>query len=276
MIMKFVIIVSKKDPAGLNIKNSLINLFRFKELDEKFEENSIYQLNNIKLYTANKESIYCENIDKEIDADLFVFATKHQSAKGVSSLSCHAPGNWSKAEAGGSDKELCVAPALYLKEAFVRLTENAKNTEHEITMECTHHGPFLNKPCFFIEIGSSLEEWKNKDSGDIIAKTIMEILSKDIKKGKSCFVIGGSHYNHTANKIMLNSNYAVGHICPKYMLEVLNENLLRQAIERTVPKAELVVLDWKGLGEHKQKIIKLIEERGLEYKRSKEILSKPL
>ncbi|MAG08409.1 D-tyrosyl-tRNA(Tyr) deacylase [Candidatus Woesearchaeota archaeon] len=270
--MKFAIIVSEKDPAGLNIKDSLVNLFGFKELDEKFDDSNVYQLNNIQLYIAKKESIHYENIDKEIVADLFVFATKHQSAKGVSSLSCHAPGNWSKAEAGGKDKELCVAPALFLKEAFVRLNQNAKDTEHEITMECTHHGPFLNKPCFFIEIGSSLEEWENKDSGNIIAKTIMDVLSKDIKEGKSCFVIGGSHYNQAANKIMLRTEYAVGHVCPKYMLEFLDENLLKHAVERTVPKVEIVLLDWKGLGHYKQKVVELLEKVGIKCERVQRVL----
>jgi len=151
-----------------------------------------------------------------------------------------------------------------------------KDLGHEITMECTHHGPFLSKPAMFIEIGSHEEQWINKKAGDIIAKTIVELLEKPVKKYKTVTVLGGGHYNHTANKIMLNSNYAVGHICPKYMLEVLNENLLRQAIERTTPKAELVVLDWKGLGEYKQKVVGLIEEIDTKYKKVKEILSKPL
>jgi len=272
--MRFAIIVSEKDPAGLNIKDSLISL-GFKELDEKFEGNSIHQLkDNIKLYTAKKESIYCENIGKEIKADMFVFATKHQSAKGISSLSCHIPGNWSKAEAGGSDRKLCIGPALFLKQAFLRLNENAKDTEHEITMECTHHGPYLEKPCFFIEIGSSLDEWQNKDSGDIIAKTIMDVLSKDTKEGKSCFVIGGSHYNQAANKIMSRTEYAVAHICPKHMLEYLDDDLLKQAIERTVPKVGIVFLDWKGLGQFKQKVVDLLEKNKVKYEKVQKILKR--
>jgi len=270
--MQFAIIVSEKDPAGMNIKDSLISLHGFKELDEKFGDSSVYQLNNIKIYTIKDETIHSENLDKEIKADLFVFATKHQSAKVVHSLSCHVPGNWSKAEAGGSDGKLCTGPALYLKEAFLGLNKNGKNTEHEITMECTHHGPYLNKPCFFIEIGSSLKEWKNKDSGKIIAKTIMEVLTKKIKEGKSCFLIGGSHYNQAANKIMLRTDYAVAHICPKYMLEFLDEGLLKQAIEKTVPEVSIALLDWKGLGQYKQKVVGLLEKLGIEYERTKRIL----
>lgn len=67
---------------------------------------------NAKLYLIEKESIYNENIDKEIEAEQFIFATKHQSSQGVHSLSCHSPGNWSIAEAGGENKKLCIASAV--------------------------------------------------------------------------------------------------------------------------------------------------------------------
>ncbi len=120
--MKTAIIISTKDPAGMNIKECLLVLFDFKELKEEFDNNYVYELNNnesiikdkeIKLYTTNKETICCENIDKIINADLFIFATKHQSKEGIPSFSCHAPGNWNKAELGGKEKQLCVAPAFY-------------------------------------------------------------------------------------------------------------------------------------------------------------------
>jgi len=102
------IIVSKKDPAGLNIKERLLELFNFKETDELFENNKVYQYNNIKLYTTEKESIDCNYVDKEIGCEQIIFATKHRSIEGRNSLSCHAPGNWSKAEVGGFEKKLSV------------------------------------------------------------------------------------------------------------------------------------------------------------------------
>lgn len=141
--MKTAIIVSKVDPAGMNIAGFL----------EK--EN----LDNAKLYFVEKESIFNENIDKEIEADLFIFATKHQSAKGVHSLSCHSLGNWDKAEAGGKERTLCIAPAVLLKEAFVELSKAGKEMHNEITLEVTHHGPYMEKPCMFIEIGSDKDNW---------------------------------------------------------------------------------------------------------------------
>jgi D-aminoacyl-tRNA deacylase len=265
--MEFAILVSKTDPAGMNIKEHLLKN-NFKESGE-FQENKVYSLDNIKIYTLNKESIYNENIDKEIKADLFIFATTHSATSKINSLSAHAPGNWNKAELGGQEKKLCIAPASYLKLALIEL-EKAK-IEFEKIQECTHHGPYLEKPVMFIEIGSSLEQWQNKQAGEIIAKTIMKILTTEIPKYKIAFGIGGPHHTPNFKKIILNSDIAIGHVCPKYMLEFLDKEIIKQAIEKTYPKAELVLIDWKGLGPYKQKIKEMLEELKVPYKKTKEI-----
>jgi len=253
--MKAAIIVSKKDPAGMNVAGFL----------EKGD------LGDAKLYYVSSESIYSERIDDGIDADLFIFATKHQSAKGVHSLSCHSPGNWGKAAAGGEDCKLCYAPAVYLKEIFLLLNK-LNNLDSEITMECTHHGPYIEKPCFFIEIGSDEEQWNDWKAGEIISKVIVEFLRKlknnDFGKYKVAFGVGGTHYLATLNKFQLNSDIAIGHTCPKYAFESLDKEMILQAISKTVPKVDFVLLDWKGMGKEKQRIIGLLDELGVEYHRT--------
>jgi len=258
--MKTAIIVSKIDPAGINIAG-----FLEKEELDKY---------NSKLYFVEKESIFNEDIDKEIDADLFVFATKHQSKEGVHSLSCHIPGNWDKADAGGKDRKLCIAPAVLLKAAFLELNKLGKELHHELTLEVTHHGPYLEKPCMFIEIGSDEDNWQNKEAGKVISQVIIHLLENidDImnnkKNYKIAFGIGGPHYANTFNKKILETNIAIGHICPKYMLEKLDKELILQAMEKTIPRTDFVLLDWKGLGKEKQRIVGLLKELKLKYKRS--------
>lgn len=276
--MKTAIIVSKKDLAGMNIKGSLINNFNFKKNNEKFDDNDIYELNgNVRLYTVDKESIYNEDIDKKINADLFIFATKHQSAKGIHSLSCHSPGNWSRAEAGGKDKKLCVAPAVLLKEAFIELNNLGKDLHHEITLEVTHHGPYLEKPCFFIEIGSDKDNWKNKKAGEVIARVIINLLKNinDIMENKNnykvAFGIGGLHYALSFNKRLVDTDIAIGHICPKYQLENLDKEMIIQAIDKTFEKVDFILLDWKGLGKEKQRIVELLKGLKIEYRRTDKV-----
>jgi D-aminoacyl-tRNA deacylase len=261
------IIVSEKDIAGLNIKENLLELFPFKE-QGVFETRPVYVLDNVKLYTVEQKSIYCEDIDKKIDADFFLFATKHQAKSGIPSLSVHTQGNWGKAEFGGRDRQLCIAPANYLKTALFKLHELSVYNNYEIIQECTHHGPYLEKPTMFIEIGSSEEQWKNPEQGRIIAKTIISLLTNPVEKSKVAFGIGGLHHTPNFKKVMRIHDIAFGHVCPKYNLQNLDKEMIHQAIAKTQEPLDYIILDWKGLGQEKQRILDLLKELNLEYKRT--------
>jgi D-aminoacyl-tRNA deacylase len=269
---KVAIIVSTKDPAGMNIKDRLLELVPFKDIGQAFEKEKTYCLNDICVYTTHKETINCDYIDKEIDAELFIFATKHRAASGTHSLSVHVPGNWGKAELGGVDRSLCVVPASMIRTAFLELQKRAAETSYEVTMEATHHGPLLDKPCFFIEIGSDETQWNSKEAAKIIAETIIATLKQRGQRCPAVLVLGGGHYSQLANKILLRTEYAVGHIGAKYALKDIDAAMLRQAVERSVEPIAMVVLDWKGLGDQKENIKKILEESKIKFVRSKEIL----
>jgi D-aminoacyl-tRNA deacylase len=315
--MNIAIISYSKDKASTNIKENLVNNFDFNGLDEKFDNNNIFQTtidnNIIKLYTISSEHIYTDDLDKKINADLFVFISKHSAVEGRPSLTCHPIGNFGKAEKGGKERTLCPVDSILLKNIFIELNKNSDDPDYEITMEATHHGPFMEKPVLFVEIGSTEKEWVDGNAGKVIAKSIINaigkyneestiikkfnekniinnnILEKQSFSGRrksktfsskskinesknnnyeSVFVIGGGHYNYTANKTMLKSNLAVGHICAKYNLENLDEGLIKEAMEKTIPKPKFVLLEWKGLGKEKRRIVELLEKNNIKYERS--------
>ena len=164
---------------------------------------------------------------------------------------------------------LTSAGALHCFFKAIRKNEGRKL---EVFREATHHGPYLKKPAMFIEIGSSEEQWVNKDYGKMIADTIMRTLSKPIKPYRTMIAIGGGHYPREFNKVILRTDLAISHICPKYALESLDKSMLRQAIERNVEKVDTVLLDWKGLGEHKDRITSMIGDLGLKSERLQTIL----
>ncbi|MDP6599946.1 MAG: D-aminoacyl-tRNA deacylase [Candidatus Woesearchaeota archaeon] len=284
--MNIAIISYSKDKASINIKENLVNNFDFDESDEKFDNNNIFQTtidnNIIKLYTINSEHIYTDGLDRKIDADLFIFISKHSAVEGRPSLTCHPIGNFGKAEKGGREKTLCTAPSFFLKNILNELNKNSDDADYDVTMEATHHGPFLEKPILFVEIGSSEKEWEDQNAGSIIAKSLISTIKNNsnnndsINKNfneknnnyESIFVIGGSHYNHVATKAMLKTNFGVGHICTKYNLENLDESLIKQAMKKTIPEARFVLLDWKGLGKEKKGIVDILERSNIEYRRS--------
>ena len=274
--MNIAIISSLKDKASMNIKENLVNNFSFKKIEEQFDNNDVFQYEIgekiIKLYTVESKLIHTEDIDKRIDADLFVFISKHVAKEERKTLTAHVTGNFGKAEFGGKEKTLCMAPSSYFKDFINEVNKNSHDSGYEVTVEVTHHGPFLEKSVLFVEIGTTEKQWEDKNAGKIIAKSTINALNKN-NNYESVFVIGGSHYNHVANKVMLKSYFAVGHTCAKYNLENLDENLIKQAMEKTVPKAKFVLLDWKGLGKEKQRIISILGESNIVYKRSDRDLS---
>jgi len=86
----FLIIISNKDLAGINIKSQLLKLVEWRESGDK------YVHKNLTLLTLSKDTISSDNLGG--DVDICIFATRHQSKEGVHSLSVHAPGNCGSAD----------------------------------------------------------------------------------------------------------------------------------------------------------------------------------
>jgi len=255
-------------PADQNIKAHLI--------DKGFAPSGdiagykTYTWKNLTLYeTTAKTCLELENIDKEIEADLFVFATIHQSASKHPCLTCHPIGNWDKAEHGGKDKTIYQSPAAYWKMFYLHLKEITQDID--ITLEATHHGPHVEKPTLFVEIGSCKEQWNDPLFGNILAQCIMDVFIQEPINTKTCIVLGGGHYNSSVMKILEGSEYAVGHVCPKFMLDKLDEDTLLQAINNTVPKAEIVALDHKGLGQHREHVKQLLDKMNIPYDKARNL-----
>lgn len=276
--MKVAIIISSKDKAGINIKKNLMTIKKWTRVG-LFDNFHYYEYkdnkNTLFLITTQKESIYNENIDIDIEnvikteLDLVIFATKHVSKSGIPSLSVHTQGNWDRAEFGGKYKTLAIAPANILKTALIKLEHHAEGKDYDIIQEATHHGPDISRPSIFIEIGSKEEEWKNPIPGKILAETIIDLLEGKILDEKIAIGIGGLHTTPIFKKLMDREGIAIGHVCPKYMLEKLDKEMILQAIDKTYPKAELILLDWKGMGKEKERITTMLDELHFGYDKIK-------
>ena len=262
MYKNFLIVASKKDKAGINITTALS---QYKKYD---------------FYLVDDEIIYDSNYnqDKINRFDFVIFASRHKSEKGGKTLSIHAPGNWKLAEFGGEPGKVCPTSALFLKQAFEKLNKNVKEHDlrgYQVTLECTHHGPLINKPCMFIEIGSTEKEWDDRRAAFIVAKTINQIIDdfKENPYNEIAFAIGGPHYCPNFNKIQLDSNFALSHIIPEYSLP-LTEEMVKEAINKTVEEVDVIILDWKGLGkaEDRQKVMDVLKVYNIPIKKTSEVL----
>ncbi len=270
------LVASNKDIAGLNIAKHVLSHYPFKETEESFQDNPIYfaeisgrKVNFVKL---KEETVNAQNLtDYPADLELVVFISRHSSASGTPTLSVHTPGNLGKAELGGLPRKVSVSPANAMKDALKAMMslKQKMQLDYEVSYECTHHGPSLNIPTMFVELGSSEKQWNDLKAAETVAHATMEAISRfGASRNNAVLGIGGPHYNQRFTRIALEGEMVFGHIIPKYAIPWVDATILKQCVEKTLEKVEYAVLDWKGIkGENKPKLLKAIQEIDLPFKK---------
>ena len=270
---KYLVVASKKDRAGINITTQL-SQFRANPLIS-----SVKKAPSFDFYLVDDEIIETKNIDlnRINQYDFIIFASKHASEKGEKALTIHAPGNFRDARFGGERGKVCKASAIFMKQIFEKLNQTAEKyhlRDYKISMEATHHGPLIDKPCLFIEIGSTENEWRDSKAAFIVAKTISEIIDefKHNPYNEVALAVGGPHYCPNFNKIQANSNIAISHVISQYVFP-LTEEMIREAVEKTEEEIDFVLLDWKGLGneEHRKIVKEILDKLYLNSKKTSDV-----
>ncbi|MGD2066941.1 MAG: D-aminoacyl-tRNA deacylase, partial [Candidatus Bathyarchaeota archaeon] len=262
-------IASTKDTAGMNIATCLLDHYRFEKCSETFHNNPVYTktLHNkeTKLLFVNTEIVDTQFLGSLFSPSIFVFLSRHSSAKGIPTLSVHTPGNLADAQFGGKPKTVSVSPAVAMKNALKEMAKltDERGLDYEVSYECTHHGPSLDVPAMFVELGSSPEQWKDLKAAEVVAHAAAAAVA-DCSGCSVGLGIGGPHYNKKFTKLALSTQAAFGHMIPKYALAEVNAEILNQCVEKTMETVDSVVLDWKGIkGEHKPKVVAALEKLGV-------------
>jgi D-aminoacyl-tRNA deacylase len=158
-----------------------------------------------------------------------------------------------------------------MKHALETMTQfkKEKQLDYEVSYECTHHGPSLDAPTMFAELGSSPKQWNDLGAAEVVAHAAMKTVSNSGKSdSRAVLGIGGPHYNAKFTRIALEDELAFGHMIPKYAIPYVDAEILKQCIDKTSEKVELVVLDWKGIkGEYKSKLINMLKEISVPFKK---------
>lgn len=267
------VVASNKDPASLNIKKQILTHYRFNETTERFQENATYATQvgskDAQLITLNQESTLAQDLTTFFtNPELVIFISRHRSMSGTPTLSVHTPGNLGEAELGGNPREVSISPANAMRDALkvmARLREEMQ-LKYQVSYEGTHHGPSLNVPTMFAELGSSPAQWNDAAAAEAVAHAAMEAVSRfGGFLAETVLGIGGPHYNGKFTRIALENEVAFGHMIPKHSVSQIDPEILRQCIKRTLEKVEHAVLDWKGIkGDDKPRLIEMLKETGLQ------------
>ena len=246
-------------------------LYTSKNIASKLIAEKLIELNPaIEPMETNAESVL--NVPTDFDTDCIIVLSTHKSRSAKPMLTAHFPGNWSEAEMGGESRKLNIANGRLLKRIIRELeTGNRKHKlEWPLFIEADHHGPLARVPMIFVEIGSTEKEWGNETAARVVAEAVNNAVAK-LETGNSepetVLAIGGGHYAREFTKLVLEQDdFAVGHICPKYAIESLDEDTFRQAIEKNVEpvKKVLILKDGTNSGQ-KEKVRDLCRRFRIEY-----------
>lgn len=140
--------------------------------DRGMEDNPIYKKDDDYIATVNRHHIYVDNIDKELEElldikiDHVVYISKHSSKASIHSLRVHPIGNIGEAKFWGVENKLVPAAPVEMTAALRILWSETRDkgleNEYYVSFEATHHGPYLETPTYYIEIGSDKRAWDDE------------------------------------------------------------------------------------------------------------------
>lgn len=220
----FVIVESATDPASMNIGERLRGLVHW-DVKGEFLGKPILWSEPFALVTIPDLHIYHEHLDDQLKAEaglapeVIVFASKHKAASGQRTLTVHPVGNFLEARFGGEPKKFTPAAPRHQSHALRVMAALAKEARlnHGVSFEATHHGPLMNTPAFFIELGSGEEDWGDPKAAEVVARTILEV--PKAPRTLHCIGIGGGHYAPKHTDLARSRLASVGHIVPDHALE---------------------------------------------------------
>ncbi len=270
------LVASRKDSASLNIAKHILNNYPFSATGETFQENPTFSANingkKVTLIILNEEVINAQHLPQSFThLNLVVFISRHSSTSGTPTLSVHTPGNFAAAELGGLPKQVSVSPATAMRNALksLMLFKEGMKLDYEVSYESTHHGPSLDVPAMFVELGSSPKQWCDSKAAEAVAHAAISAIGKfGVSETTAVLGIGGTHYNQRFTRLALESEAVFGHIIPKYAVTWVDAEMLRQCVEKTVEKVDCALLDWKGIkSADKPPLLKALKENGLPHKK---------
>ena len=224
-----------------------------------------------------------ETTDRDRRApDLLAFASRHAGETGAL-LTAHHTGNFGPAEFGGEDRALARAAPNAHSRVLAAFRQHAPE-DYEVGTECTHHGPTdLTVPSLFVELGSGERQWQDPEGARAVAKSILDLRGVDpdrpaeggvggddtdgavdgdgSESGASAdgddtattadadrrhlAAFGGGHYAPRVERIVRETDWAVGHVAADWSLDDLgdpddNREVLRRTFEASAATRAVV------------------------------------
>ncbi|MHA1990497.1 MAG: D-aminoacyl-tRNA deacylase [Candidatus Hodarchaeales archaeon] len=241
-----------------NWNNYRIGIVASKKDEAALTQASLLEEMNYKIHYIDKSILKLSSVnDLPIEFDSWIVLSKHSSVAKKPSFTTHSVGNFgiTNEQLGGENCTLGVSNAqiqsLLLANLFIYQQNNMKIvSEFNVVCEATHHGPTIDIPLTFIEMGSSVDVWVDKKIAQAVAWSVDKLLKENNNISyeiDTAIGFGGSHYPYKFANLMIERKFFIGHIFPKYAADNLNSGIIRQMISKTVPTPTFALIDKKGI-----------------------------
>jgi len=264
----------RQDPAAMNIADKVLKLS-----DRSGSSKTVSGLEAVPLRWEGSKFLLVYLEDSPLYAQRHLaamrpssatFLSTHKSEAGIPCLTVHCTGNIGEAKYGGDPDEVSVAPAAMMREALVELKRQVDSSgiAYPVSYEVTHHGPTVDFPVMFLEIGSSENHWRDQAAGMAVAKAALSSLRYNDPGADVHIGLGGPHYAPLFTARALEKGICFGHMVSWHHLSSLGQGMLAAIAKKNTGVLKGAILDWKGLREHKKRVTSLLDQMNIRYVRA--------
>lgn len=234
---------STPDPASRGIARELRLKGNAVPNGATFDDHPVFRSGEAILATTDELHIRAEGIDGRLKAaglefDRIVFLSKHRSESARPTLTAHPVGNPAAAEFGGAPGRLGPTDGVLLTSALraLAVARGLHAYSAEVSFEATHHGPLLETPSIFLELGSSEKEWEDPAGHAVLADAALALL-RPLPKFPVVVGLGGGHYGPRFTEAALTKSVHFAHMIPAHHAKAIDPLPLAAEAVRASPGA---------------------------------------
>lgn len=247
MVGLSLLLSSTFDPASVAQSHALLARGPWERLAPPEPGTRLWARGSARLWQLTEDFLHMDAIDERwaegsggrLPKEL-IFLSRHASASGKPCLTVHPIGvAWRATEAElasyGGRAGFLPPPSRRLGPLYRRLCRAEDVPDgFDVSLEASHHGPFVHTPSLFVEIGSSAAEWSRDDAAAVLANVLWDELGLEghdagaggegsapdscaDTDGKTVLVgVGGGHYCAKIGDAARKPGVALGHMLATY------------------------------------------------------------
>lgn len=269
-----ILVVNRGDNASTNIRDRLLETGDWVDTGSRFRGHPMHQRGYDVMVEVEGPTIFDEALGGDLEhlewpIGAVWFLSRHRAASGKASLTVHPIGNPGDAKYGGRAGAFSVSAARDMGALLRRLAHHrdAFGLPHDVSYEATHHGPYMDLPSLFVEIGSDEAWYDDVPSGKALAAAVTDVLDGEgFTDGPVLVGVGGGHYVPRMNDIALAGQADFGHLIAAYAVDPESDGAVVQEAWEKTPESEGLYIHKKGLkGPQRQAVMAWCEKFGIDF-----------